>query len=146
MKPTCRVRQRASSVSDMDEIVCPPITTSPSLVRSSPAMRFSRGVLPEPLRPISPSNAPSATSRFTCLRTRARRLHRAPLRALCPCPLAHACVGRALQQPVWGASLHPAASREHGSLMAAPKSGGDILGDNKRGLAAVALAGQHPAL
>src|SRR5262245_13105616 len=69
MKPMCRVRQRASSASDMDETSWPPMRTSPSLGRSRPAMRLSKVVLPEPLGPIRPRNSPSGTSRLRSLRT-----------------------------------------------------------------------------
>src|SRR6516162_2142576 len=69
MKPTLRVRQRASSDSVMRETSASPIHTSPSLGLSRPAMRFKSVVLPEPLGPIKPRNSPSGTSRLRLLRT-----------------------------------------------------------------------------
>src|SRR5262249_31482330 len=69
MKPMCRVRQRASSASDMAATSWPPMRTSRSLGRSRPAMRLSKVVLPEPLGPIRPRNSPSGTSRLRSLST-----------------------------------------------------------------------------
>ena len=59
----------------------PEICTLPSLGRSSPATRFSSVVLPDPERPISPTNSPcricsdtSRTAQMSSEPTRKRRL------------------------------------------------------------------------
>src|SRR5947208_1733291 len=69
MKPTWRVRQRASSASLMPEMQSSPTKISPPLGRSSPAIRLRSVVLPEPDGPISARNSPSGTSRLSPKRT-----------------------------------------------------------------------------
>src|SRR5438105_10886526 len=64
-----RVRHEASSASDICETRRSPIQTSPSLGRSSPAIRFRSVVLPEPDGPMMPRNSPLATSRLRFLST-----------------------------------------------------------------------------
>src|SRR5437868_5447440 len=69
MKPMLRVRQEASSASDILETSRSPIQTSPSLGRSRPAMRLRSVVLPDPDGPMMPRNSPLETSRLRFLST-----------------------------------------------------------------------------
>ena len=72
----CRVRQPANCPSDMPEINWSPTQISPWLGVSSPAIRFSSVVLPDPLGPINPKNCPSGTPSVTPLSTSTRSLPR----------------------------------------------------------------------
>src|SRR5262249_22578615 len=69
MKPTLRVRQRASWLSDISEIIWLSTTMLPLVGWSRPAIRFSSVVLPEPDGPISVMNSAAPTSRFRACKT-----------------------------------------------------------------------------
>ena len=69
---TNRVRHAASCDSDIADTSAPPIRSSPESGLSSPAIRLSSVVLPEPDGPMMPRNSASGTSRLRCLRTSIR--------------------------------------------------------------------------